>query len=110
MSVNEIKNKFYQIINKKVENFVVNNAESKYEFSFCKYLCNSKKELNQINLSNKNKYFCSELIACIYMFCNIMEKKYDPSTYLPKDFTEKENIEFINGFHFGPETIIDFSY
>ena len=110
MSVNEIKNKFYQIINKKVENFVVNNAESKYEFSFCKYLCNSKKELNQINLSNKNEYFCSELIACIYMFCNIMEKKYDPSTYLPKDFTEKGNIEFINGFHFGPETIIDFSY
>ena len=110
MSINEIKNKFYQIINKKVENFVVNNAESKYEFSFCKYLCNSKKELNQINLSNKNEYFCSELIACIYMFCNIMEKKFDPSTYLPKDFTEKGNIEFINGFHFGPETIIDFSY
>ena len=110
MSVNEIKSKFYQIINKKVENFVVNNAESKYEFSFCKYLCNSKKELNQINLSNKNEYFCSELIACIYMFCNIMEKKYEPSTYLPKDFTEKGNIEFINGFHFGPETIIDFSY
>ena len=38
-----------------------------------------------------------------------MEKKFDPSTYLPKDFTEKGKIEFINGFHFNEETIIDFS-
>ena len=110
MSVNEIKNKFYQIINKKVENFIDNNKNSKYQFSFCKFLCNSKKKLNQIDLSKKNKYFCSELVVCVYMYCSIMEKKYDPSTYLPKDFTEKGKIEFINGFHFGPETIIDFSY
>jgi nifR3 family TIM-barrel protein len=110
MSVNEIKNKFYQIINKKVENFIINNANSKYEFSICKFICSSKKKLNQIDLSKKNKYFCSELIACVYMNCNIMKKKYDPSTYLPKDFSEKGKIEFINGFHFGPETIIDFAY
>ena len=110
MSVNEIKNKFYQIINKKVENFIINNANSKYEFSLCKFICNSKKRLNKININKKNKYFCSELIACVYMYCNIMEKKYDPSSYLPKDFSEKGKIEFINGFHFGPETVIDFAY
>ena len=110
MSVNEIKNKFYQIINKKVENFIINNANSKYEFSICKFICNSKKRLNKIDISKKNKYFCSELIACVYMYCNIMEKKYDPSFYLPKDFSEKGKIEFINGFHFGPETVIDFAY
>ena len=109
ISVNEIKNKFYQIINNKVENFIINNSNSKYEFSICQYLCNSKKEINHIDINKKNKYFCSELVACVYMYCNIMEKKYDPSTYLPKDFTEKGKIEFINGFHFGPETIIDFS-
>ena len=96
MSVNEIKNKFYQIINKKVENFIINNANSNYEFSICKFICSSKKKLNQIDLSKKNKYFCSELIACVYMYCNIMKKKYDPSTYLPKDFSEKGKIEFIN--------------
>jgi len=110
MSVNEIKNKFYKIINKKVENFIINNANSKYEFSICKFICNSKKRLNKIDISRKNKYFCSELIACVYMYCNIMEKKYDPSFYLPKDFSEKGKIEFINGFHFGPETVIDFAY
>ena len=109
ISVNEIKNKFYQIINNKVENFIINNSNAKYEFSICQYLCNSKKETNHIDINKKNKYFCSELVACVYMYCNIMEKKYDPSTYLPKDFTEKGKIEFINGFHFGPETIIDFS-
>ena len=109
ISINEIKNKFYQIINNKVENFIINNSNAKYEFSICQYLCNSKKEINHIDINKKNKYFCSELVACVYMYCNIMEKKYDPSTYLPKDFTEKGKIEFINGFHFGPETIIDFS-
>ena len=109
ISVNEIKNKFYQIINNKLENFIINNSNAKYEFSICQYLCNSKKETNHIDINKKNKYFCSELVACVYMYCNIMEKKYDPSTYLPKDFTEKGKIEFINGFHFGPETIIDFS-
>ena len=109
ISINEIKKKFYQIINQKIENFINMNLDSKYEFSICKYLCNSKKEKNKIDLTKKNKYFCSELISCIYMYCNIMEKKYDPSTYLPKDFTEKGKIEFINGFHLEEETIIDFS-
>ena len=109
ISINEIKNKFYQIINQKIDNFIIMNSNSKYEFSTCKYLCNSKKMKYQTDLTKKNKYFCSELIACIYMYCNIMEKKYDPSTYLPKDFTEKGNIELINGFHLGQETIIDFS-
>ena len=46
----------------------------------------------------------------MYMYSNIMNKKYDPSCYLPKDFSEKGKIEFINGFYFGKETIIDFSY
>ena len=109
ISINEIKNKFYQIINQKIDNFIIMNTNSKYEFSICKYLCNPKKMKFKTDLTTKNKYFCSELIACVYMYCNIMEKKYDPSTYLPKDFTEKGNIEFINGFHFGQETIIDFS-
>ena len=109
ISLNEIKKKFYQIINQKIENFINMNLNSKYEFSLCKYLCNSKKAKNNIDLSKKNKYFCSELIACVYMYCNIMKKKYDPSTYLPKDFTEKGKIEFINGFHLEEETIIDFS-
>ena len=109
ISANEIKKKFYQIINQKLENFINMNRNAKYEFSICKYLCNSKEVKNNIDLSRKKKYFCSELIASIYMYCNIMEKKFDPSTYLPKDFTEKGKIEFINGFHFGEETIIDFS-
>ena len=109
MSMNEIKNKFYEIINQKVDNFINMNRNSKYEFSTCKYLCNSKKAYTQFDVTKRNKFFCSELIACIYMYCNIMEKKYDPSTYLPKDFTEKGKIEFINGFDFGEETIIDFT-
>ena len=109
ISINEIRKKFYQIINQKIENFINLNRDSKYEFSVCKYLCNSKKEKNKIDLTKKNKYFCSELISCIYMYCNIMEKKYDPSIYMPKDFTEKGKIEFINGFYLDEETIIDFS-
>ena len=54
-------------------------------------------------------YFCSELVAAVYMFCDIMSNEYDPMDYLPGEFGEKGRIEFVNGFHFGPETIIDFS-
>ena len=110
MSINEIKNKFYQIINEKFENFIIMNSKAKYKFSVCKYLCSSKRVKNETDLTKKNSYFCSELIAAMYMYSNIMNKKYDPSCYLPKDFSEKGKIEFINGFYFGKETIIDFSY
>ena len=110
MSINEIKNKFYQIINEKFNNFVIMNSKAKFEFSICKYLCSSKRIKNETDLTKKNSYFCSELIAAMYMYSNIMNKKYDPSCYLPKDFSEKGKIEFINGFYFGKETIIDFSY
>jgi len=41
ISINEIRKKFYQIINQKIENFINLNRDSKYEFSVCKYLCNS---------------------------------------------------------------------
>lgn len=108
MSHNEIKNIFYKILNQKLNNFIKNNKNAKYEFSVCKYLCKSKKTPFNQNLK-RNSYFCSELVAAVYMFCNIMSKKFDPFNYLPGDFGEKGIIEFINGFSFGPETILDFS-
>ena len=108
ISVNEVKNKFYKIINEKLEIFIQKNIDMKYRFSVCKYLCKSKKTKNNQNI-NRTSYFCSELVASIYMFCNIMSKEYDPFNYLPGDFSDKKKIDFINGFHFEPEMIIDFS-
>jgi hypothetical protein len=89
ISLNEIKNKFYKIINEKVELFMHNN--------------------NDIKNKDSSLYFSSELIAMVYMFCNIIKKKNDLYNYLPEDFSEKSKINFINGFSLGPETIIDFS-
>ena len=108
ISLNEIKNKFYQIINKKLEIFIQKNLKLKYDFPYCKYFCKPKKNKYKPNM-NRTSYFCSELVAAVYMFCNIMSKEYDPNDYLPGHFGEKGKIEFINGFHFGPETIIEFS-
>jgi hypothetical protein len=108
ISANEIKNNFYQIMNKKLEMFIKNNKNKEYDFPYCKYCWKPKKSKNEGNM-NRTAYFCSELVAAVYMFCNIMSKEYDPMDYLPGAFSEKGKIEFINGFHFGPETIIDFS-
>ena len=108
ISINEIKNKFYKIMNKKLEIFVKNNKKKPYDFPYCKYLCKPKKTKNS-QVLDRATYFCSELVAAVYMFCDIMSNEYDPMDYLPGEFGEKGRIEFVNGFHFGPETIIDFS-
>jgi hypothetical protein len=108
MSGNELKNELYSIINKKLELFILNNKNVNYDFPTCEYLCKSKRTKNR-NYTKRNSYFCSELIAAIYIYCNIITKEYDPLDYLPGEFSEKGNIEFINGFNLGPETIIDFS-
>lgn len=108
VSHNEIINKFYKILNQKLNTFINDNKNAKYDFSVCKFLCKSKKTPNNGNL-NRNSYFCSELVAAVYMFCDIMSDEFDPFDYLPGDFGEKGKIEFINGFNFGPEFIIDFS-
>ena len=108
MSANELKNEFYSIINKKLELFILNNKNVNYDFPTCTYLCKSKRTKNRNNI-NRSTYFCSELIAAIYIYCNIITREYDPLDYLPGEFSEKGNIEFINGFYLGPETIIDFS-
>ena len=108
MSGNELKNELYAIINKKLELFILNNKNVNYDFPTCTYLCKSKRTKNR-NYSKRDSYFCSELIAAIYIYCSIITKEYDPLDYLPGEFSEKGNIEFINGFNLGPETIIDFS-
>ena len=108
MSHNEIKKKFYNILNQNLKIFIKNNINAKYDFPICAYICKSKKTKNK-QIVNRSSYFCSELVASVYMFCNIMSKEYDPMDYLPGEFSEKGKIEFINGFNLGPEIIIDFS-
>ena len=108
MSPNEIKNKYYEIMNAKLAYFIKNNSNAKYDFPYCKYLCKSKRTNNKY-ITKRKSFFCSELIAAVYMFCRIMDDKYDPFDYLPSEFSEKGKITFINGFHLGPEIIIDFS-
>ena len=108
ISYNEIKKKFYDILNQKLKIFIKNNINTKYDFPVCTYICKSKKTKNK-QILNRNTYFCSELVASVYMFCHIMSDQYDPMDYLPGAFSEKKKIEFINGFHFGQEIIVDFS-
>ena len=108
MSYNEIKKKFYNILNQKLKIFIKNNINTKYDFPVCTYICKSKKTKNK-KIINRNSYFCSELVASVYMFCDIMSDEYDPMDYLPAAFSEKEKIEFIKGFYLEPEVIIDFS-
>ena len=65
MSVNEIKNKFYQILNKKVKIFIENN-----------------------------KLLSLQLVPSIYIYCCIIKKNMDTINYLPSDFSDKNKIDF----------------
>jgi len=69
----------------------------------------AKISLGNNNLNeNKTRYFCSELIAYIYMNLNILDKKNMAKSYLPGTFSSDMKLEFLNGAELGSEYIIDF--
>ena len=109
MSKTEIEKQFYFLLGMKVDSFVQKAQGKKYFFSICEYICNrfyKNKKTN--NLKNKG-YFCSELIAAVYNYCEIISNKMNISNYLPSSFAENGDAMFNEGFSLGPENIIIFS-
>lgn len=98
--------KFYDIINEKINIFVKNNIQKEYKFSKRGFFCKFRMEKNN---TNKDGYFCSELVAAAYYFCSLITEKYDSSNYLPRDFSKNGYVSFVKGFELGREFIIDFS-
>ena len=109
LSKNEIEKQFYSILGLKVDSFVQKAKGKKYFFSIWNYIFKGfYKEKKTENIKNKG-YFCSELIAAVYNYCEIISNKMNITNYLPSSFAENGDIKFNEGFSLGPEYIIVFS-
>eukprot|EP00826_Nyctotherus_ovalis_P010845 TRINITY_DN12834_c0_g2_i10.p2 TRINITY_DN12834_c0_g2~~TRINITY_DN12834_c0_g2_i10.p2 ORF type:complete len:146 (+),score=35.79 TRINITY_DN12834_c0_g2_i10:989-1426(+) len=53
-------------------------------------------------------YFCSELVAALYKFLEILPPEICSSHYWPGSFSTETELKLINGARLGPECIIEF--
>jgi len=60
-------------------------------------------------VSEKNGYFCSELIAAIYKVIGLLPRHIKSSQYFPGSFSAESNLELQNNAEFGDEYLIEFS-
>ena len=101
-----IKKNFYDLFNKKVNDFIKQTEDKKYSFSKTGYICNSTMRKNIVN---RKGFSCSELVAGCYYFSGIISEELEASNYLPGAFSRTGKIAFKPGFTLGEEYIIDFS-
>lgn len=79
----------------KVKEFIKVNLHKEYGISLGKLLRFKEVELDPEEEKNRT-YFCSELIAALYKYLDLLEPGKPSSTYLPKDFTDKGSLDMIN--------------
>ena len=109
MSKAEIEKQFYFLLGKKVDSFVQKAQGKKYFFSIWEYICRTFYKNKKINNLKNKDHFCSELIADVYNYCEIISNKMNISNYLPSSFAENGDVIFNEGYSLGPENIIIFS-
>ena len=63
---------------------------------------------SQLELKEKEGFFCSELAASLYKHIGILPKDRSSSSYWPVHFTLNENLQLINGASLGSEMLINF--
>lgn len=109
LSKEEIEKQFYYLLTLKIDFFIQNEKGKKYYFSLWKYLFKSFYKNKKTDNFKKEGYFCSELIAAVYNFCEIISNKINITNYLPSSFAQNGDASFNEGFSLGPEYIIIFS-
>ena len=100
-----IKEQFYKILNKKVNDFIKKSEDKKYSFSKLGFLCKSHMRKNTI----RKGYSCSELVSACYYHAGLITDKLEASNYLPGNFSRLGNVMFKEGIALGQEFIIDFA-
>jgi len=63
---------------------------------------------SNLDLQEKEGYFCSELAAAAYKHLGFLPKEKSSSQYWPVSFSLKENLQLINGASLGVEMLINF--
>ena len=109
MSKAEIDNQFNNLLGLKFENFMEITQGKKYYFSILQYLFKGFNKNKITNNIKTNGYFCSELIAAVYNYCDIISNKINITNYLPSSFAENGDAAFNEGYSLGPEYVIIFS-
>ena len=100
-----IKEQFYKILNKKVNDFIKKSEDKKYSFSKLGFLCESHMRKDTI----RKGYSCSELVSACYYHAGLITEKLDASNYLPGNFSRLGKVMFKEGISLGEEFIIDFA-
>ena len=100
-----IKEQFYYILNKKVDDFIDKSKDKKYTFSKLGFLCDSHMRKN----NNRKGYSCSELVSACYYHAGLITGELDASNYLPGYFSRLGTVRFKEGIILGEEYIIDFA-
>ena len=106
LSINQLKFRFNEILNEKIDTFVENTLNKKYSFKKTGFVCHSTMKKNA---EKRNGYSCSELVAACYFFCGVISGENDAIMYLPRNFCIDGNMAFEKGFSFEKEFILDFS-
>ena len=109
MSKSEIDSQFNYLLGMKVDTFMQITQGKKYYFSILEYLFKGCKKNKITNNIKNNGYFCSELIAAVYNYCDIISNKINITNYLPSSFAENGDASFNEGYSLGPEYVIVFS-
>lgn len=109
MSKSEIDSQFNYLLGVKVDTFMQITQGKKYYFSILEYLFKGCKKNKITNNIKNNGYFCSELIAAVYNYCDIISNKINITNYLPSSFAENGDAAFNEGYSLGPEYVIVFS-
>lgn len=100
-----IKEQFYYILNKKVDDFIDKSKDKKYTFSKLGFFCDSHMRKD----NNRDGYSCSELVSACYYHAGLITEELDASNYLPGNFSRFGAVKFKEGIVLGEEYIIDFA-
>lgn len=72
------------------------NLHKEFKISLSKLL-KFQSKLGDFDGSDKNNYFCSELVATLYKHLGLLEHKKSSTQYWPKDFSDHEGLQILNG-------------
>jgi len=73
----------------------------KYKFSASDYLLERSSAQSSTAYKDKETFFCSSLVACLYKCMGLIDPVVSSTQYLPSSFGEKNKLEILSTGKFG---------
>jgi len=93
-----------------LEDFLKKVIGKKYKLSPLRMFQKYSTEDSVANTSNKNGYFCSELVASIFKLLGFLPKHISSAQYWPGSFSSENKLVLSNGAAFGDEYLLEFPH